>query len=243
MKPSDWAVILVSPIGEINVGGVARAMGNFGFRDFRIVAPRFDLKSLDCKRMSMSSYDIMESAKIFSTLEEAQADRTLSVAFSGRVAEDDRPRASLFSFVKDLPHVLHPQDRPALVFGREEWGLKLEELDQCDHVLEIPTTEARTSINLASAVSIVLSYLFYVEAGEIQKKSGREFVRPPKTHEEVFFKRIQCLVEQTTFTNPQNPLQNLEDLRAIYHRAQPSERDLRILFGILSGVEELVRAS
>ncbi|MDB5038983.1 MAG: trmJ [Bacteriovoracaceae bacterium] len=235
MNPS---VILVSPKGAGNVGGVARLMGNFGLKDLRIVSPRCDLKSLECKQMSMASFHIIESARIYPNLEHAQGDRTLSIALSGKRKEDDRPRKSLFEFVRNFSEIVHPDDKVAFVFGREEWGLRIDELDQCDYVLEIPTTEEKPSINLTSAVAITLAFLFESKTAEMQKEGRRELSRPSKTDEDLFFNRAHKVLDYIKFLNPQNPFQNLEDLRAMYHRAAPSDRDLRILFGILSGIED-----
>jgi tRNA/rRNA methyltransferase len=238
-----WAIVLVSPKGPANVGGVARLMGNFGYEDLRIVDPRCDLEDLDCKRMSMTSYDIIRSAKIFSTFEEAISDRTYCIALSGRRAEDDRARSNLFEFVDEMADKVHAEDRVALVFGREEWGLRLEELDQCNRILEIPTTEEKPSINLTSAVAITLGLLFKHRSMEVQRKSRVEVLHPKKTDEDYFFSRIWRLLDQTKFLNPQNPHQHLEDLRSMYHRSEMSERDLRILFGILSGIESQMNLS
>jgi TrmH family RNA methyltransferase len=232
-----WSIILVSPKGERNLGGVARVMGNFGFEDLRIVAPRCEVRGLECKKMAMTSFDIIEKAQIFDTFAEAQADRTYTIALSGRRAEDDRPRVDLFKFIEDVPSLLHVDDRVALVFGREEWGLRLEELDRCNAVVEIPTRGERKSINLTSAAAITLS-LFFNRCSAIENPaSRREFIRPDKPNVDLFFERIYKILDRVKFINPQNPSHHLEDLRAMFNRSDLSERDLRILFGILSGVE------
>lgn len=235
----NWAVILVSPKGERNVGGVARLMGNFGFSDLRIVDPRCDLKDLEVKKMAMTSYDIIQNAKIYKNFEEAQADRTYSIALSGRDSDDHRPRFDLFQFGSQAAERLNPDDRVAVVFGREEWGLRLDELDRCNVVLEIPTTAEKTSMNLTSAVAVALSF-FFNRFREDRPALRGEFLHPVKTDEDLFFSRVWKILDRVKFINPQNPSLHLPDLRAMYNRADLSERDLRILFGILSGVESQI---
>lgn len=236
LQHPKWPVILVSPKGERNVGGVARLMGNFGFDELRIVDPRCDFLDVEAKKMAMTSFDILEHAKVFKTFEEAIEDRTYCIAMSGRPTEDQRPRSSLYAFAEQLNGQINADDRVALVFGREEWGLRLEELDRCNCVVEIPTLPEKPSMNLASAVGVTLSYFFYLsDRGGVQAQ--REILKPKKTDEDLFFQRVWKILDETKFINPQNPSLHMPDLRALFNRANVSERDLRILFGILSGIE------
>lgn len=240
------SVILVSPKGASNVGGVARSMGNFGLSELRIVKPRCNLNGLAAMRMSMASYPIVQNAKIFKTFEEAQADMTYSIALSGRLKDREipvgRPQDDLFSFAQKFQKDFHSKDKIALVFGREESGLRLAELNRCDKQIYIPTVEDLPSINLSSAVAITLSALHFHLPKKMAKtvplkKTNTKLLRPPKDKEEFFFKRMYELLDLVKFLNPQNPQHLLEDLRNIYHRALCSDRDLRILFGILKCIE------
>lgn len=232
-----WVVILVSPKGAGNVGGVARLVGNFEMTELRIVEPRCKLDSLECKQMSMQGYHFVENAKLFATLEEAQKDLSYSVAFSGRRFDDPRPRKNVFDFYKEIPGGFSDQDRIGLVFGREEWGLTLEELDRCHVQVEIPTSEKMPSMNLTSAVAIALSELYRGRLSGQILGSAHSKERPKKEQEDIFFERMFGVMDRVQFTNPQNPVSHLTDLKSMYHRADLSDRDLRILFGILSGVE------
>src|SRR5947208_2244629 len=104
MKPS---IILVSPRGERNVGGVARLMGNFELQDLRLVSPRCEWKSLEAKKMSMQSFSILQEARVFETLTEAQADLEYSIALSGRREDEHRPRLNLFQYMQRFPELVN----------------------------------------------------------------------------------------------------------------------------------------
>ena len=230
------SLVLVSPKGAANVGGIARAMGNFGFYDLRIVEPRCDLKSLECKQMAMRSYDLIERATIFESLEAARADLEFCVAFCGRRPDDYRAHTPLPEFLSRVEPRLESYRNLGLVFGREEWGLRLEEIDACDWRVEIETTEDMPSLNLTSATAVVLSRLFESFGRKMPRLSLVE-EKPLKHQEDLFFERLLQLMDAVEFTNPQNPNSHMSDLRAMFHRADLSDRDLRILFGILSGIE------
>ncbi len=230
-------IVLVSPKGASNVGGIARLMGNFGFSELRIVEPRCDLKSLECKQMAMRGYGAIENAQFFSTLAEARADLEFCVAFSGRRIDDEGPQMVYSDFLSTIPERLVSYRSVGLVFGREEWGLKLEELDACDWRVEIAATNEMPSLNLTSAAAIVLSGLYEQLKDPETTRQSMVRPRPLKHQEDLFFERLQQVMEVVQFTNPQNPSSHSSDLRAMFHRADLSDRDLRILFGILSGIE------
>jgi len=239
-KLGDIAVILVSPKGALNVGSVARLLGNFGIKDFRLVAPRCDLKSVECKQMAMHSFGLVESAKIFPDLQSAVADLTQVVALSGRSVEDRRPSADIYEVQDKICAKWNSEDRVGLVFGREEIGLKLEELCLCHWQVEIPTSGEHSSINLASAVGISLSWFHQVLKAET---SVEEFQidRPKMGQDIIFFERMQKLMDEVKFSNKENPTQLRDDLWSIFHRADLDDRELRILFGILTALENSIR--
>ncbi len=232
------SVVLVSPKGAGNVGGVARLLGNFGIEDLRIVEPRCDLLCSEAKMMAMASFDILQSAQIYPTLADALSDQTFSIGFSGRRVDDGRPKHELYGLIQNLHLYVRPDEKVALIFGREEWGLRLEELDQCNTTVEIPTSESKSSMNLSSAVAVALSFFHEFVLRKPEERPLREIERPTRGSEEVFFKRLEVLLQRIKFVNPQNPKQNLDDLRAVFHRADLSDRELRILFGVLTGVEK-----
>ncbi len=234
MKPPS--VILVSPKGEGNVGGVARLMGNYGLRDLRIVEPRCNLQSVECKQMSMRGFSIIQEAKIFKTLAEAQHDRTFSIALSARNVEDRRPHRNLYSLVHSFRDHIHAGDSWAFVFGREEAGLRLEELSLCNLQVDIPTVPEMSSINLTSAVAIVLSHWFGLSRNALVDKKEIPVLRPSKEMSQKFFVELQEFLDLVKFTNPENPEMLRDDLRGLFHRADLSDRELRILFGILTQV-------
>ncbi len=235
----EWALILVSPKGALNVGGVARLMGNFGLKDLRLVEPRCDIESLECKQMAMQSYSLIREAKHFKTLSDAIADRSQVIALSGRSVDGRRPAGSLYQMESAiLPH-FRATDKVALVFGREEMGLLLEELCLCQWQILIPTSE-QPSINLTSAAAIALSKLFEWDQKrnpQVQRAVTSEIERPPRQVVNLFFTRLHQLLVDVKFNNKENPEMLRDDLWALFHRADLDDREMRILFGILTAVE------
>ncbi len=235
------SIVLVSPKGALNVGGIARLMTNFGLKDLRLVDPRCDLRSVDCKQMAMHGFDLVQNAKIFPSFEEAVADKKVVIALSGRDVTDPRPQSDLYEIQDKVFPTIQPDESIALVFGREEIGLKLEELCHCHWQIQIPTFPDWTSINLTSAVAMTLSWFFQTQRAQGQSPKSIESVvreRPTHAQKAKFFDRLFDFLNRTKFLNPENPMHLRDDVWGIMHRADLDERELRILFGILVAFDQ-----
>jgi tRNA/rRNA methyltransferase len=67
-------IILVNPFLDANIGSVSRAMLNFGLTELRIVSPECDHLSEKSRALAVGSFEILENAKIFSSLSECVSD-------------------------------------------------------------------------------------------------------------------------------------------------------------------------
>jgi tRNA/rRNA methyltransferase len=149
-------VVLVEPEHDGNIGSIARIMKNFGFSDLWIVNPKTQIGQ-EAKTYASHAGDILERLKIASTLKEVFEDCAQVVgttAISGR-----RPSNLLRVALTPEEYARisrHKQGRVCLLFGRESSGLTNRELDECDAVITIPTTECYRTMNVASACAIIL---------------------------------------------------------------------------------------
>ena len=71
-------IILVKPQEPGNIGSAARVMKNFGLSDLYLVAPQCELTK-EAFYMSTHAVDVVENAKIVSTVQEAVSDRTFVI--------------------------------------------------------------------------------------------------------------------------------------------------------------------
>ena len=171
---SNLKVILVEPIGALNVGSVARLCSNFEVEELRIVAPKCDIFSLDAKKMALKGQKYIDHCKIFDNLENAIFDCDLVLASCGRV---DVGKNSFFDSSEDIfDWILSFKkiNNLAIIFGREDRGLTNSELLLSNKTFNIPTSHDNPSLNLSHAVSIALY--------ELNKSSKKN----PKKELEVF---------------------------------------------------------
>lgn len=146
---SRFCIVLVRPRDPNNIGACARAMGNFGFDDLRVVNPYAPVWREAVS--AVGARDIMQSARVYSSLDEALADTQFSLAATALKNRD--VKQSVY-FLPELDAWLdeRPHGQTALVFGNEKTGLSNEDIARCDAVLNIPTAAKQPSVNLAQAV-------------------------------------------------------------------------------------------
>ncbi|MFH2203888.1 MAG: TrmH family RNA methyltransferase [Elusimicrobiota bacterium] len=141
------AFVLVRPRNPGNIGAAARVMANFGFADLRIVAPYPPIWD-DALKLAADSKSLVRRAKVYKTLPLALADRARVYGTSSLKGRTSGLTA------RSLP-ALRIIAGCALVFGPENNGLSEDDLQYCDELLHIQTTERHSSLNLAQAVAIV----------------------------------------------------------------------------------------
>ncbi|HEY6130890.1 MAG TPA: RNA methyltransferase, partial [Halioglobus sp.] len=153
MNLDNIRIVLVNTSHAGNIGGVARAMKNMGLTHLYLVAPR-KYPSEDAYYRAASATDILESAVVASTIHDAIDDCQFVVGTSARERRIPWPLLDARQCAERMARS-SSQEQVAILFGREDRGLTNEELQLCNLHLNIPTSEAYSSLNLAMAVQIV----------------------------------------------------------------------------------------
>ena len=223
-------VILVEPAEGGNVGSCARALKNMGFSSFNMVDPRYEDRPM-AHKMAVHAQDVLESARVFDSIEEATRDANWVVATSvrSRTHPERKPPIGPDEFIKrlrDLPEGA----KAALLFGPERTGLTNAQLGKCQDILTVPTAAEFSSMNLAQAVMVV--------AWEIRKADLQPVVEPSRNQTvtageiEGFVAHMRRTLDIIEYLDPQNPDLILDDLRKVLARAALDSRELSMLRGI-----------
>jgi tRNA/rRNA methyltransferase len=156
------AVVLVRARNPLNIGAVARAMGNFGFGDLRIVND-YEVPFTEA-RSAIDAAPVLEAARQFAAVSEAVADCTLIL---GTTAMGERRLLHPVDLLRDAAPNAHAAvnagGKVAILFGSEKTGLSAEEMSHCHRLLTIPMRDGGISMNLGQAVAVCL-YEFAREA-------------------------------------------------------------------------------
>lgn len=260
-------IILVEPAGPLNVGSVARVMKNFGLSQLVLVNPQCDRQSPDALQMAVHARDLLDSAQVVASLEEALIGVHRAIATTGIAHSDPRP---LEVPRQALPWLLPPLDQPtltsALIFGREDHGLTSDELHLAQRLLQIPSHPTYPSLNLAQAVAICCYELTQLAQTPPARPvpppslnaSPSSNVPPPSSnvppptsllrlptsdlpaplHDlQGFYHHLESTLLKIGYLYPHTANSRMKHFRRLYNRAQLTSHDIKMLRGILSQVD------
>ncbi|WIV67474.1 RNA methyltransferase [Natrialbaceae archaeon AArc-T1-2] len=231
------AVAVVDASSPGNVGTIARAMKNFGFSELLLVdPPELDPDGEAYGFAGQAREDILPNA------EELTFDQLVTnyhtIGCTAVTNEDDRSHVRFpYSTPADLAMRLPTVDAPtALVFGRERVGLTNEELARIDEICSIPANADYPVLNLGQAATITLYELRGLALEETQLPDVQR-VRAPEPLLERLYDDWEALLE--TINHPEEKREKtMRMIRRIYGRADPTEREVNTLLGLLRRTRE-----
>jgi tRNA/rRNA methyltransferase len=256
--PSDplknIALVLVRPQYAGNIGAVCRAMKNMGLTRLNLVSPEQDPLSAEARMMATSAKDILQKAKIFSSLEDALQGFRWIAGTSARKGINRGPFVSPREICPEI--IQHARSIPvAILFGPEDRGLTNRELDSCHALISIPTHPGLSSLNLAQAVILLCYELYLASLYEIRneecgmrndkrirrgKACSSSGLLPPLAEfqkVENMYDHLEQLLLRIGFLDSNNPKRIMHTLRRIFGRAKLGDRDVAILRGIFRQLE------
>ena len=145
-----------------NIGGAARAMKNMGLSQLCLVSPQ-GFPSAEATARASGADAVLEGAVVCHTLDEAITGCGLVIGTSARRRSIEWPALSPRECAQTLlEHAA--QSTVALLFGQERAGLTNDAVDQCRYLVKIPTQDEFASLNLASAVQIMVYEILLASA-------------------------------------------------------------------------------
>ncbi len=223
---TEFTVVLVGPKFSGNIGLVARLMRNFGLSDLRIV--QGPVLRRQAWRRAMHGRDVLASARLFNSLEDAIRDVDYIVGTSGVSSSSDRRHLRGAVTPRFFAtRVRRVGGRVALLFGRESFGLSNEELARCDLLVTVPTHPDYPILNVSHAVAILLYELFLPLARPHRPKRASGFEK------EVALRRFRELLDAIDY--PLHKRAGTEVMvRRVLGRAMLSEKEFYTLMGVIS---------
>jgi TrmH family RNA methyltransferase len=225
-------IVLIDPSHPGNIGSVARAMKNMAISDLVLVRPRA-FPHAEANALAAGADDILSAARIVGTVAEAIFD-------CGFIAgTTSRPRSYYWEFTtpRDIAGRivgLPEENRAALLFGSERYGLATEDLNHCNVLVRIPANPEYCSLNLAMSVQLI-AYEIYMSREQPQSRTQLELPLAPSGDIEHFYAHLHEVLNEIDFGDRTGHL--MERLRRLFNRAQLDRNELNIMRGILSAVQ------
>ena len=243
--------VLVEPREPGNIGASARAIKNMGFRNLCLVKPPPEM-SEEGRWFARNAHDVLDSAKIYSTVEEAIRDKAVVV---GTTRREGRRRGAILPVEQGTSriHDVAANNKVAILFGRESLGLKNDEVDQCGFLLKIRSSSIQPSLNLSHAVLIV-AYELSKHSQDMRRTSWRvnkkkfdnsTLIEDLKTYEEItpLYERISRVLEILEYIprGDRNLMKNIiVNIRHFIGRAGMTEKELNMIQGLCTQIEKKV---
>jgi TrmH family RNA methyltransferase len=228
-------IVLLGTTHPGNIGAVARAMKNMGLHELVLVRP-LHFPHADATARASGAEDLLESARVVHSLDEAVADCGYVAGASARSRTigwpSMLPRDCAARLVQESQHA-----HVAVIFGPEKSGLTNDDLDRCHTLLTIPTDPDFSSLNLAMAVQVTC---YELRLAQMMPSPEQLLVEaPPASSEELehFYVHLEQVLAASGFLDPANPRHLMRRLRRLFARALPDRNEINILRGILAAVD------
>ncbi len=234
---SNVRIVLINTFHPGNIGAAARAMKNMGLSQLWLVDPN-DHPSEEAVSRAAGAKDVLDSARVVSTMEEAIADCQLVIGTSARTRTFDLPildaRNCAEKVVSEASH-----GEIALVFGRETMGLLNEELQLCNFHVYIPANPEYPVLNVAQAIQLLCYEVWMASQSNEVKPTESEYPRHKEM--ELFYEHLETVIRATNFIIPQHEGRAMTKLKRYFNRTRPEKAELGMLRGILTSVQETMQ--
>lgn len=223
-------IVLVEPQDSLNIGSVARAMMNLGFRHLHLIRPHeFSIeKALVTGRWAE---DLIRNATIHDSLSAAIAPMRDVVGFSSHHRPHRGQPTPLPDWIAEKARA--PREPTAMLFGREDTGLTNEAIEQCRMLVRIPSRDEYPAFNLAQSALLVMYELSRLEWASI-----------PERHEELpSWNQYEHLDRVCAEVMAASGFHRREDgdptaalIKNMFRRIKMSESEMRVMLALFNRV-------
>lgn len=234
--------VLVRTSHPGNIGSAARAIRTMGFERLDLVTPqRFPDPEADA--LAAGAPGVLAAARVHDDLPQALSGCALALGLSARRRGVTLPELTPEAGARMAWQAASEGREVALVFGNERSGLANDELAHCHAMVRIPSVEDYGSLNLAQAVQVVAYEMRLAMLDGVAADAPPEPRDPPADLDQMeqFFTHLTEALRDIDFHKGRSPRTIELRLRKLFLRAQPDQRELRILHGILAEAQRVQR--
>lgn len=244
------SIVLVKTSHPGNVGSVARAMKTMGLSDLRLVEPKTAniCSAEEAISLASGAADVLETARIYDSLPDALADRSVAFALSARLRDLGPSLQSPQEAAREVLNLTESGVGAAFVFGAERTGLSNDELLVCNRQVTIAANPVYSSLNLSQAVQIV-AYALRTEwanglpdvmTNSLSANLGRgEKLASVKAVADLQAHWLQAMAA-VDFINPDKPKKVVQRLARMLAKTPLEQEEVDMLRGFFSDVIRVV---
>jgi len=188
------SIILIEPETSGNVGYVARAMKNFGFKELILINPKCNHLDLNAMSRATHARDLLKKAKVedFSYLKNFD----YLIATTAIIGTDYNIPRSPISVEELAKKVSKIKNKIGLMIGREGSGLNNKEINMADFIVTIPASKSYPTLSISHSVAIMLYELFkYMN----KERQNQHIIFASKKEKEIIMKIINKHLDKMEF--------------------------------------------
>lgn len=244
--------IMVSPSHPGNVGSAARAIKTMGFHDLCLVSPGHEnINELpEAQALASGATDVLASATLVSTLQEALSPITLAFALTARARVLGPPACDIREAAQfSQQHLSKHAGKVAIVLGTEKSGLTNADIALCQRVCHIPANPQYSSLNVAQALQLAAWELRYALASaqglallpstEGEADPGNEPAPNEKVH--AFLTHWEQAITEVKFLDPKHPKKLVPRMQHLFGRAGLTHDEVDMLRGLCTAMIKAAR--
>lgn len=223
------SVVLVEPKYDGNIGATARTMNNCGL-DNLILVNHNDLSG-EAYKLAMHSSTVLEHARHIADLSEIRGEFQIIAGTSSVVTFNGRKFRRISYDPSGFWQTYLPADgKIALVFGREDDGLRNNEIEQCDSFIHIPANPVYPVYNLSHSVAVILYEMLQqsILKGVNRKTSSNNI--------SLLVDRIVKVMELTSYPGYKSKNTTVM-LRRMFSRAELTDTEYHKLMGVFRYID------
>lgn len=251
-------IVMVNTTLSANIGAAARAMKTMGLSDLVLVDPKA-FPHGDATALASGAADVLESARVVATLDDAIADCALVFGTSARSRTIPWPLLDVRTATQVAVQDALQNHQVAIVFGREDRGLTNDELALCQYHLTIPVNPVYGVLNVAAAIQVV-SYELRMHAlmttnqpalsvtetaHQMPVMARMEWDEPvvDQASMQQFYQHVEATLADMDFMDPNNPRLLPLRIKRLFGRVRLDRMEYNLLRGIFGRMQAISRGA
>jgi TrmH family RNA methyltransferase len=226
-------LVLVAVQDLVNLASCIRVAKNFGIAEIRLVNPECPLDPYRLEGIAHHAGDVIAAMQVFDDLDAALADLTYVQVLTGRERTAKRrtlrPRVGAAELNERMQ-----SGKVGILAGREDHGLRNEEIDRGDVLVTISANPDYTSLNLAQATGIYCYETWLARGGDRIGLKPPRHKAPPAPHAEVeaLFRDWEAALTAIEFFKKREAELVMRGFREVIFRASLDAREVGLFRAI-----------
>ena len=234
-------IVMVETSHPGNIGSAARALKTMGLTQLVLVKPKQFPDGL-AVAMASGAADVLQSALVVSSLEEAVSGCSLVIGTSARQRTSAWPQVDARSASELVLDHLVQDAEVALVFGRENSGLTNQELDLCHYLGHVDTNPEYGVLNVAMGIQLFV-YELRMQWQNRKGYTAAQWRRKPASMDELsqLYAHLEQTLLEIDYLKPAKNDRIMRRMKRLFHRAQLEGKELLIFRGILRSMQRIAQ--